>query len=499
MNNNLLKNISVATAIGLVLSGCGGADEGVSTGLSGTAPITNDGPVVVSVNEESGEFVHNLLEGSSAAEGETIVLRNVNRKDESLVPPINSILIKGNNLIVDTDAFARLVVLGEELSYEYSYIIENGGGAQVDADGAEISRDISVTIVGVKDSVEALSLSHGEILLPPNFDLPISANIAPVFATDKSVSWSIADTSIATVDANGVVTGIVEGTTSLTATSVDNAEATVTVPLEVTFDIPNPIGMVIANSMGMDIGNEASIPECASYALSVQQLPVESGFTNPVTWTSSDETRITVSEEGFLTLAIDSASPDAVTITATNDQGLSDQVSVTIANNIACNNAANGNFDFTKVSAWPWNGKPGKTDSSLGLNGSNAMRLQTAAGSGLLTRLIDWSGGNPAIPEIGTGEGKFYKVAYWVKNLGESATQIRLFSRGWIGSWHAETIDITADIPVSDEWQYIEFEPIQDKAWESSQVIWLQWELPQMATASDVLIDDMVIYQVPTP
>ncbi|MDU0355574.1 Ig-like domain-containing protein [Paraglaciecola aquimarina] len=480
-----------------MLTGCGGAEKGVSTGLSGTEEITFDGPVVVSVNEESGVYVHDLLEGSSVSEGETVVLRNVYRDDESLVPPENAILVTGNNLVIDTDAFARMVVLGEELTYQYSYIIENGGGAQRDADGNEISRDISVTVVGVKDPVEALSLSHGEILVPPNFDLPISANISPVFATDQSVNWSIADTSIATVDANGVVTGLVEGTTSLTATSVDNAQATVTVPVEVTFDIPNPIGMVITDSMGMDIGAAANLPECATYALSVQQLPVESGFTNPVSWTSSDETKITVSDDGLLTFAIGSASPDAVTITATNDQGLSDQVSVTIANNIACNNAANSNFDFTNVSAWPWNGNPGKSDSPLGLNDSNAMRLQASAGSGMNTRLIDWSGGNPAIPEIGVGGDNYFKLAYWVKNMGDSPSQIRLFARAWVGGWHADTLDVTADIPVSDEWQYIEFEPFQAKPWDNSQVIWLQWELPSLATTSDVIIDDMVIYQVP--
>lgn len=499
MSNNLLKSISIASAVGLALTGCGGVDEGVSTGLNGTAPITFDGPVVVSVDEESGEYIHNLLEGSTAAEGETVVLRSVFRKDESLVPPENAILVKGNNLIVDTDAFARSVVLGEQLSYEYSYIIENGSGAQLDADGGELSRDISITIVGVKDAVEDLTLSHGEILVPPNFALPISANIAPVFATNKSVIWSIDDTSIATVDSNGVVTGLVEGTTSLTATSVDNANATLTVPVSVTFDIPNPIGMVLVNPMDMDIGNAYSVPECASYALTVQQLPLESGFTNPVTWTSSDETKITVSDSGFLTIAVDSASPDAVTITATNDQGLSDQVSITIANNIGCNNAANSNFDFTQVSAWPWNGNPGKSDSPNGLNDSNAMRLQSAAGAGMNTRLIDWSGGNPAIPEIGAGAGKYYKVSYWVKNMGDAPTQIRLFSRGWVDSWHAETIDITADVAVSDEWQYIEFEPMLDKPWDDSQVIWLQWELLSQATASDVLIDDMAIYEVPAP
>lgn len=47
------------------------------------------------------------------------------------------------------------------------------------------------------------------------------ATIAPEDATNKSVTWASDDETVATVDANGVVTGVAEGTAHITVTTVD--------------------------------------------------------------------------------------------------------------------------------------------------------------------------------------------------------------------------------------------------------------------------------------
>lgn len=47
------------------------------------------------------------------------------------------------------------------------------------------------------------------------------ATIAPEDATNKSVTWVSSDDAVATVDANGVVRGIAEGTADITVTTVD--------------------------------------------------------------------------------------------------------------------------------------------------------------------------------------------------------------------------------------------------------------------------------------
>ena len=47
------------------------------------------------------------------------------------------------------------------------------------------------------------------------------ATITPEDATNKSVTWASSDEAVATVDANGVVRGIAEGTADITVTTVD--------------------------------------------------------------------------------------------------------------------------------------------------------------------------------------------------------------------------------------------------------------------------------------
>ncbi|MBQ8301745.1 MAG: Ig-like domain-containing protein, partial [Clostridia bacterium] len=68
-----------------------------------------------------------------------------------------------------------------------------------------------------------VSLSTNKVEVGTGGTAQIKAYVEPSDATDQSVTWTSADESIATVDKNGVVTGIIdgEGTTTVTATTVD--------------------------------------------------------------------------------------------------------------------------------------------------------------------------------------------------------------------------------------------------------------------------------------
>tara|TARA_B100000809_G_C15131850_1_gene528794 strand:- start:313 stop:3774 length:3462 start_codon:yes stop_codon:yes gene_type:complete len=55
-----------------------------------------------------------------------------------------------------------------------------------------------------------------------------TASFLPTNATNQNVSWSIDDTAIATVDGNGLVTGVADGAANLTATTADGSFVTST-------------------------------------------------------------------------------------------------------------------------------------------------------------------------------------------------------------------------------------------------------------------------------
>ncbi len=91
------------------------------------------------------------------------------------------------------------------------------------------------------DEVMSVRLSHNEARTLVDNTIRLKATVNPWNITDSSVVWTSADESIATVDAQGRVTGVSDGTVTITATSVldetkfDTCEVTV-ISLDKTLD-----------------------------------------------------------------------------------------------------------------------------------------------------------------------------------------------------------------------------------------------------------------------
>lgn len=61
--------------------------------------------------------------------------------------------------------------------------------------------------------------------------------MSPDDATDKTVSWSSTNESVATVDSDGVVTAVGEGTATITVTTTDGGFSA---SCQVSVDVPDP-------------------------------------------------------------------------------------------------------------------------------------------------------------------------------------------------------------------------------------------------------------------
>lgn len=72
----------------------------------------------------------------------------------------------------------------------------------------------------------------GKYAVGANYQL--SAVFTPAYITETDVTWSVNDTSIATIDANGVLTPIKNGQVTITCTSKDNPAVTATATIEIT-------------------------------------------------------------------------------------------------------------------------------------------------------------------------------------------------------------------------------------------------------------------------
>ena len=71
------------------------------------------------------------------------------------------------------------------------------------------------------NEVSGVSLDKTELSLYEGKTATLTATIVPSTATERSVKWSSSNTSVATVDANGTVTGVKAGTAVISATTVD--------------------------------------------------------------------------------------------------------------------------------------------------------------------------------------------------------------------------------------------------------------------------------------
>ena len=70
-------------------------------------------------------------------------------------------------------------------------------------------------------AVTGLGLSSMSIAIQVGQTFTLETTVTPEDASDKSVVWASSDTSIAKVDENGVVTGVAEGTATITAKAGD--------------------------------------------------------------------------------------------------------------------------------------------------------------------------------------------------------------------------------------------------------------------------------------
>ena len=133
----------------------------------------------------------------------------------------------------------------------------------------------------------------------------VTATVKPDDATNKALTWTSSDETVATVDATGKVTGKKIGTATITATAQDGSG----VSGSCTVTVLSHVKKVTVTPANLTLGQNKS------YTLKATVEVFGSGTDTGVTWTSSDTTIATVDATGKVT-ATDKVG--TVTITATS-------------------------------------------------------------------------------------------------------------------------------------------------------------------------------------
>ncbi len=193
----------------------------------------------------------------------------------------------------------------------------------------------TVTIKAIADTVEAtcrveISAGSGEEVKVTGITvtstsgdevhvgetLQLEAAVTPDNATNKAVTWKSSDTAVATVNASGLVTGVKEGTATITATAADGSGVTGTFDVDVT---AKPATESAKPTFTTDLGDAKEVKKGDSVTLSVTAT-VSDGGTLTYQWYKGD-TAISGATKASYTFTADAVGTASYKVVVTNKKG----------------------------------------------------------------------------------------------------------------------------------------------------------------------------------
>ncbi|GHT21701.1 hypothetical protein AGMMS4957_10830 [Bacteroidia bacterium] len=220
--------------------------------------------------------------------------------------------------------------------------------------------------------VTGVTLNKTTASLAVNGTEQLTATVQPTNATNRSVTWSSSNTSIATVNTSGLVTAFAAGTATITATTADGGK-TATCTVTVTEPTISVTGVTLKTATSLIVNGTEQL------TATVQPT---NATNKTVTWSSNNTSVATVSTSGLITaLAVGTA-----TITATTaDGGKTATCTVTVA-------AAT--ISVTSVTL-------DKTTATLTINGMEQLTA-TVQPTTATNQQVTWSSSNTSIATVST-------------------------------------------------------------------------------------------------
>lgn len=298
-------------------------------GKSATCKVTVKAATVAVTGVEVDPAELSLVEGTSATIKATVMPENATDKDVSWTSSSADVAT------VDRDGKVTAVKAGEATVT----VTTKDGGKSATCKVTVTAKPVPVT--GVKLDKTELTLKKGE-------SVALKATIEPGKATNKKVSWSSNNASVATVDDEGKVTAVSGGNAAIIVTTEDGGH-TATCSVTVLKDVTGV--RLDKTSITMRKGETVKLTATVS--------PDDAG-NKKVTWKSGDEKIATVDESGNVRGT--GFGTTSVTVT-TEDGGITAacEVRVTLASPEITNAVAGE--DNIKVE---WNSVSGATSYEIG-------------------------------------------------------------------------------------------------------------------------------------
>ena len=147
--------------------------------------------------------------------------------------------------------------------------------------------------VTLETLVESITLSETSVTIDEGETCQLTATVLPADADNRAVEWKSDNESVATVNADGVVTAVSAGTATITVSTLDGSDLTATCVVTVV----RPVVMV--TELRLDI-TAITLKEGETCQLTAMVLPADAD-NRAVEWKSDNENVATVNADGVVT------------------------------------------------------------------------------------------------------------------------------------------------------------------------------------------------------
>ncbi|MCI8546707.1 MAG: hypothetical protein HFJ44_05680 [Clostridia bacterium] len=252
--------------------------------------------------------------------------------------------------------------------------IESDEKYPISNSSAEIPTTVTNQSVKVEIPVQSIELSEKSLSIKESETHKLEAIYTPTDTTQKNVKWSSSDESIAKISQDGTITALTRGKTTITATTENGTTASCDVT------VTREIGSVILDksSISLDKGESTKI---------TATIPTDTDGDKTISWTTSDSSVATVSNDGTVT-AVDRG--EAI-ITATTANGKKAICAVNVS---------------VKLKSIAFEGNITEKTFNLGVDQSNEMQLNVIydpEDADVDKSTLEWSSSNTSVVTVNDG------------------------------------------------------------------------------------------------
>ena len=199
------------------------------------------------------------------------------------------------------------------------------------ADGSGVTGTMTVVISNQIVPVTGVTVTGTEgrtAITTDDGTLQMTATVSPDTATNKNVTWSVSDVSIATISTAGILTAISNGTVTVKATAVDGSgvygEKTITISNQIV-----PVASITVTGTG---GSSTIITDDGTLQMLAEVLPANA-TNKTVTWSVPANSAGSINATTGLLTALFNGSV-VVTATAADGSGVTGTLTIVISNQI---------------------------------------------------------------------------------------------------------------------------------------------------------------------